>query len=75
MKLTETAIGSIVEIIGMMSMNERVRRRLGDLCIAEGSRVSLRYALPFRGPCMIESGGQCVAIRRKEAACIEVAPI
>lgn len=49
-----------------------VRRRLLDLGITEGSEICIKRILPFGGPVMVESGGQCVGIRRKEADRIEV---
>ena len=49
-----------------------VRRRLLDLGISEGSEICIKCFMPFGGPVMVESCGQCVAIRRKEAYRIEV---
>ncbi len=49
-----------------------VRRRLLDLGIAEGAEVCIKCVLPFGGPVMLESCGQCVGIRRREAFRIEV---
>nr|WP_249365253.1 FeoA family protein [Cytobacillus citreus] len=49
-----------------------VRRRLLDLGITEGSEVCLKCVMPFGGPVMVESCGQCIGIRRKEAIQIEV---
>lgn len=72
MKLTETLWGSKVKVIDLTAMNDLVRRRLNDLGIMEGTIVSLRKALPFGGPCTIETKGQWIAIRRKEALCIQV---
>jgi len=52
-----------------------VQRRLLDLGITEGSEVCVKCILPFGGPIMIESCGQCIGIRRKEANQIEVEKI
>lgn len=52
-----------------------VQRRLLDLGITEGSEVCVKCVMPFGGPIMIESCGQCVGIRRKEALQIEVEKI
>jgi ferrous iron transport protein A len=52
-----------------------VQRRLLDLGITEGSEVCVKCVMPFGGPIMIESCGQCVGIRRKEADQIEVEKI
>lgn len=49
-----------------------VRRRLLDFGISEGSEVCIKCYMPFGGPVMVESCGQCVAIRKKEAFRIEV---
>jgi ferrous iron transport protein A len=72
MKLTDTAWGSKVKVIDLAAVHELVRRRLNDLGVFEGSVISLRKALPFGGPCTIEVKGQWIAIRRKEAVCIQV---
>ncbi|UJF35749.1 FeoA family protein [Paenibacillus hexagrammi] len=72
MKLTDTLKGSKVKVIDLSTMSDLVRRRLSDLGIVEGTTVCLCKALPFGGPCTIESKGQCIAIRRKEALCIQV---
>ncbi|TXK74009.1 FeoA family protein [Paenibacillus sp. N3.4] len=72
MKLTETVWGSKVIVKNLSTMNDLVKRRLSDLGIVEGTIVSLRNALPFGGPCTIETKGQWIAIRRKEAQCIQV---
>lgn len=49
-----------------------VRRRLLDLGIVEGSEVCVKCIMPFGGPVMVESCGQCIGIRRREALRIEV---
>lgn len=61
--------GKIKDISGI---DRLVRRRLLDLGITEGSEVCVKCILPFGGPYMLESCGQCVGIRRKEALRIEV---
>lgn len=72
MKLTEITRGTQVKIIDLASVNDLVRRRLNDLGIVEGTIISLRKALPFGGPCTIETKGQWIALSRKEAVCIQV---
>lgn len=52
--------------------DQLVRRRLLDLGITEGSKVAIKCIMPFGGPLMLESYGQCVGIRRKDALRIEV---
>ncbi len=49
-----------------------VQRRLLDFGITEGSEICVKCVMPFGGPIMIESCGQCIGIRRREAAQIEV---
>ncbi|TVX99000.1 FeoA family protein [Paenibacillus cremeus] len=72
MKLTDIMAGTNVKITDLSTMNDLVRRRLNDFGIMEGSVISLRKLLPFSGPCTIEAKGQWIAIRRKEANCIQV---
>ena len=60
------------KIIDISNVGRLVQRRLLDLGIMEGSEVCVKCVMPFGGPVMIESCGQCVGIRRKEASLIEV---
>lgn len=63
------------KIIDISHVGYLVQRRLLDLGITEGSEVSLKCVMPFGGPVMLESSGQCVGIRRKEAEQIQVVKI
>jgi ferrous iron transport protein A len=63
------------KIIDISHVGHLVQRRLLDLGITEGSEVCVKCVMPFGGPVMIESCGQCVGIRRKEAQQIEVETI
>ncbi|TJY39619.1 ferrous iron transport protein A [Cohnella pontilimi] len=72
MTLLETHWGSKVKVTNLESVQQLVRRRLGDLGVMEGSVISLRKAMPFGGPCTIEVKGQWIAIRRKDAGHIVV---
>ncbi len=65
-------IGEKGRIKNITATDKFVRRRLLDLGISEGSEVCIKCYMPFGGPVMVESCGQCVAIRRKEADRIEV---
>lgn len=56
----------------LSNVDRLVRRRLLDLGFSEGVEVMVKCAMPFGGPVMVESGGQCIGIRRKEAIRIEV---
>ncbi|WP_442601270.1 FeoA family protein [Paenibacillus sp. KN14-4R] len=72
MKLIDIPVGHSVRITDVTTLNNLVKRRLMDLGIMEGVIISLKKALPFGGPCTIESNGQWVAIRRSEACQIAV---
>ncbi|MFB5675045.1 ferrous iron transport protein A [Paenibacillus terreus] len=72
MKLAETNINAAVRVVDIGCSNQRICRRLGDLGILEGSVVSITQRLPFGGPLTLETGGQYIAIRRKEALQIAV---
>jgi len=60
------------KILNISGIDQLVRRRLLDMGITEGTEVCMKCLMPFGGPVMIETCGQCVAIRRKEAVQIEV---
>ncbi len=60
------------KIIDISHVGHLVQRRLLDFGITEGSEVCVKCVMPFGGPIMIESCGQCVGIRRKEAVQIKV---
>lgn len=60
------------KIVDISHVGKLVQRRLLDLGITEGSEVCVKCVMPFGGPIMIESCGQCIGIRRKEAVQIEV---
>jgi ferrous iron transport protein A len=64
--------GEKAKIIDLSHVSRLVQRRLLDLGFTEGSEVSVKSAMPFGGPIMIETCGQCIGIRRKEANQIRV---
>lgn len=64
--------GEKVKIMDLSGTDQLVRRRLLDLGITDGSEVCIKCVMPFGGPYMVESCGQCVGIRRKEACQIKV---
>jgi ferrous iron transport protein A len=72
MKLTENFVGKQVRIKDVSSVSDLVKRRLVDFGIMEGSVIKLKKTLPFGGPFTIESEGQWIAIRRREALNIQV---
>ncbi|WP_409274196.1 ferrous iron transport protein A [Neobacillus sp. SCS-31] len=70
--LTQLKAGEKATIKDISTVDKLVRRRLLDLGITEGSEVCIKCVLPFGGPIMIESCGQCIGIRRREAKRIEL---
>lgn len=60
------------KIVNISKVGRLVQRRLLDLGITEGSEVCVKCYMPFGGPVMIESSGQCIGLRRNEAQLIEV---
>jgi ferrous iron transport protein A len=44
-----------------------VQRRLLDLGFTEGSEICVKCIMPFGGPIILESCGQCIGIRSTEA--------
>ncbi len=63
------------KIVDISHVSHLVQRRLLDLGITEGSEVCVKCVMPFGGPIMIESCGQCIGIRRKEAVQMEVVKV
>ncbi|WP_338753200.1 FeoA family protein [Bacillus sp. FJAT-52991] len=72
MNISDLKKGQKAVIDDFSTLQETMRRRLMDMGISEGTEICLKYQMPFGGPCMIESSGQCVGIRKKEAALIQV---
>ncbi|WP_213524841.1 FeoA family protein [Paenibacillus sp. J31TS4] len=64
--------GGTVRVADLSGVHAQARRRLTDLGIMESAIVSLKKLLPFGGPVLVETNGQWVALRRKEAASILV---
>ncbi|PLR78785.1 ferrous iron transport protein A [Bacillus sp. V3-13] len=60
------------KILDISKADHLVRRRLLNLGITEGTEVCIKCIMPFGGPYLLESCGQCVGIRRNEALRIEV---
>lgn len=72
MVLTQLRKGKEARIRDLSHVSFAIQRRLLDLGVDEGTVVSLKGLLPFRGPCIIEVSGQYISLRRKEADCIEI---
>ncbi len=49
-----------------------LKRRLADLGVTEGSKITVKRCCLWGGPILLECGGQLLGIRQKEAAKIEV---
>ncbi|MCM3567929.1 FeoA family protein [Neobacillus mesonae] len=72
---TSFKAGEKGKIVDLSHVNHLVQRRLLDLGITEGTEVCVKCVMPFGGPIMIESCGQCIGIRRKEAVQMEVVKV
>ncbi|WP_027410318.1 ferrous iron transport protein A [Anoxybacteroides tepidamans] len=72
MVLTDLQPGKKAIITNLSLMNEKLKQRLIDMGVHEGEEVCLKCTMPFGGPVMVEVSGQCICLRRKEAACIGV---
>lgn len=70
--LSKLKKGEKARIIDVSGADQLVRRRLLDLGITEGSEICIKCKMPFGGPFMLISCGQCVGIRRSEASLIKV---
>lgn len=70
--LGKLKVGEKGTIIDLSQADRLVRRRLLDLGITEGTEVCVKGIMPFGGPVMLESSGQSVGIRRREALRIGV---
>jgi ferrous iron transport protein A len=71
MNLTDKKInfeGTIKDLVG----DEIFTKRLLELGFIRGERVLLRGIAPFGEPYMIEIRGSVVALRKREAECIQV---
>lgn len=71
MKLTSLKKGATA-YIGSISGDAALRNRLYDLGFLPGERVERLYASPLGTPVTFRVMGQCVALRRSEAAMIDV---
>ena len=70
--LGKLKVGEKGKVADLSMVNRLVRRRLLDLGITVGTEVCIKGIMPFGGPFMLESHGQCVGIRRIEALQIKV---
>ncbi|MDO3408757.1 FeoA family protein [Saccharibacillus sp. CPCC 101409] len=71
--LADIRPGGAAVVTALHRIDPLLRRRLNDLGVAEGSRLTVRRFGPFGGPLTFECAGQLVGIRRFEASRLEVA--
>jgi len=72
MVLAELKQKERARIIDFSEVNELVQRRLIQLGMKEEAEIYVQRKLPFGGPFMFESGGQCLGIRLEEAKKIRI---
>ncbi|WP_100488211.1 FeoA family protein [Sporolactobacillus pectinivorans] len=72
MQLSELKSGTHAIIADLSGLDQLIRRRLMDFGITEGESICYKSSMPFGGPCMFESCGECIGIRRSEADAIIV---
>lgn len=73
--LGKLKVGEKARVKNIANVDRLVKRRLLDFGILEGAEVCVKCLMPFGGPITVESSGQWIAIRRKEAFRIEVEKI
>ncbi|MGE0763345.1 MAG: ferrous iron transport protein A [Bdellovibrionales bacterium] len=71
MNLSECPLRQLAEVTEV-SGDAHLRHRLMDLGIYAGVLVEVVGAMPFSGPLIIRAQGATLALRRGEAACIQV---
>ncbi|HYK71596.1 MAG TPA: FeoA family protein [Pseudoneobacillus sp.] len=72
MNLTDLKQGTIATVFDLTKVSELVKQRLIDMGLFEGQEVCMKCTMPFGGPVMVEVCGQCISLRRREAASIGV---
>jgi ferrous iron transport protein A len=72
MNITDLKQGTKAIVSDITKLNDLVKQRLIDMGLVEGEEICLKCTMPFGGPVMVEVCGQCLSLRRKEAACIGV---
>jgi Fe2+ transport system protein FeoA len=71
MKLTEAPTQSEVLIRDLVGDEDYIAR-LRELGFTRGERIVLRGRTPFGDPLMVEIRGSIVALRKREAECIQI---
>lgn len=64
--------GKYASIYHLDALSPLLQRRLADMGLYEGTRVSIARYSPFGGPVTIQFGDGQIGLRKSEAAKIEV---
>ena len=72
MYLNELKVGELAKITDLSHVQELIQKRLNHLGISENAEICLKNKLPFGGPCMVNSGGQSISLRKNDADHIQV---
>lgn len=62
-------------VMDYSNVDKLIRLRFFQLGMKEDKEISMKRKLPFGGPFIIESCGQCISIRKEEAKKIQVKPL
>lgn len=69
--LSDQKIGFVGKIAGFVS-DAFFLERLRELGFVEGEKIKIHTRAPFKDPLIVEVRGAVVALRLKEAQCIQV---
>lgn len=72
MILSDLKQGETAKVIDYSNVDELIRLRFFQLGMKENKEIYVKRKLPFGGPYVIESCGQCISIRKEEAEKIKV---
>ncbi|ANF95307.1 FeoA family protein [Paenibacillus bovis] len=72
LQLTSIPSGHSVRVHSLDGIDLLLRRRLMDLGIREGTKISITRRGLWGGPIIIEYKGQFIGIRQREARLLEV---
>lgn len=70
-KLSEVARGATA-VVRAVGGHPELRSRLQEMGFTPGSRVRVVARAPFGGPLAFQLRGSMVALRRSDAACVEI---
>ena len=71
MKLSKLKRGQSGIVKGI-DENCKIRERLWDMGLVNGTKVMMLHSAPFFGPLEIVLRGYCLVLRREDADCVEV---